>query len=170
MAKMTAKKELLERAALMDEESAALVLSYAKSLAAAKNAPPQKKRRPNFQSRLAALREQVQKNPELWTVDSMAEKMSLTRSRFSVLYKKTFGASPDQEKRAFLNQKARLLLSSTEKTVQQIAAECGYNECENFIRAFRKSNGLSPLQFRKTEQGLEARPAILRQPLRAPLS
>lgn len=157
---MSAKKELLERASLMDEESAALVLSYAKSLAASKKDSPQKKRRTDVQGRLAALREQVQKNPELWTVDSMAEKMSLTRSRFSVLYKKTFGASPDQEKRAFLNQKARLLLSSTEKTVQQIAAECGYNECENFIRAFRKSNGLSPLQFRKAGQGLEARPAI----------
>ena len=80
----------------------------------------------------------------------MAENFGLTRSRFSVLYKQTFGVPPDKEKRAFLNQKARSLLSNTDKTVQQVAAECGYNECENFIRAFRKCNGLSPLQYRKT--------------------
>lgn len=103
-----------------------------------------------MERRLLDLRETVKKNPEKWTVDAMAETFGLTRSRFSVLYKEKFGASPDKEKREFLNQKARDLLASTNKSVQKIAAECGYNECENFIRAFRKSNGMSPLQFRKT--------------------
>lgn len=110
---------------------------------------PKTRRQNDIDLRLKQLRKEIQANPEKWTVDSMAETFSLTRCRFSVLYKQTFGAAPGNEKREFLNKKAQKLLASTKKSVQQIAAECGYNECENFIRAFRKSNGMSPLQFRK---------------------
>ncbi len=116
---------------------------------AARASKAENKRKKTFEERLNKMREQARAHPERWTVDSMAEALRLTRSRFSVVYKETFGVSPDKEKREFLNQKARGLLESTSKTVQQIAKECGYNECENFIRAFRKSNGMSPLQFRK---------------------
>lgn len=147
----SAKQELSQLIEGMSEAAAALVLAYAKSLEPQTNALPAQKtpRKNNVLARLQKMREAAQKNPEKWTVDAMAENFGLTRSRFSVLYKQTFGVPPDKEKRAFLNQKARSLLSSTDKTVQQIAAECGYNECENFIRAFRKSNGMSPLQYRK---------------------
>lgn len=148
---MNAKEELASLVERMDDQDAARVLAYARSgQKSQENSPLQKtSRQKNVAARLALLRQDVQANPEKWTVDSMAESFQLTRSRFSVLYKQVFGKAPGNEKRAFLNQKARSLLCETEKTVQQIAAECGYNECENFIRAFRKSNGMSPLQFRK---------------------
>ena len=146
-----AKEELSRMLDEMSEADAARVLAFAKGLSQKSAAKQIKKtpRKKSVQERLASLRELVRKNPEKWNVDSMAESFRLTRSRFSVLYKQTFGASPDKEKREFLNQKARDLLSSTNKSVQKIAAECGYNECENFIRAFRNCNGMSPLQFRK---------------------
>lgn len=146
-----AKKELAKFIKQLSEEDAALVLDFAKRLPQKTGAKQTQKtkRQKIAQERLASLRDAVRQNPEKWNVDSMAEAYGLTRSRFSVLYKKIFGASPDKEKREFLNQKARDLLSSTDKSVQKIAAECGYNECENFIRAFRNCNGMSPLQFRK---------------------
>lgn len=148
---MTPKEELSRLAVQLDQEDAAKVLEWAKALLKSKtNSSAQKtSRQKGVAESLRLLRQSVQSNPEKWTVDAMAESLNLTRSRFSVLYKQTFGASPDKEKREFLNQKARRLLGSTNKSVQKIAAECGYNECENFIRAFRKSNGMSPLQFRK---------------------
>ncbi|MBR5964706.1 MAG: helix-turn-helix transcriptional regulator [Treponema sp.] len=162
----SAKQELSQLIEGLSQADAARVLKYAKSLAsgtnpcgqspahaasAAAKASSSKKtpRKADILARLQKMREAAQTNPEKWTVDAMAESFGLTRSRFSVLYKQTFGVAPDKEKHAFLNQKARSLLSTTDKTVQQIAAECGYNECENFIRAFRKSNGMSPLQYRK---------------------
>lgn len=147
-----AKEELSRMLDEMSEADTARVLAFAKGLSQKSAAKQIKKtpRKKSAQERLASLRDVVRQNPEKWNVDSMAEAYGLTRSRFSVLYKKTFGASPDKEKREFLNQKARDLLSSTDKSVQKIAAECGYNECENFIRAFRNCNGMSPLQFRKT--------------------
>lgn len=147
MPEKSVKKQLSRLIERMSEENAGRVLAYAKTLqpevAASDN--PRKK---DVKSRLQKLRQDVQKNPEKWTVDAMAEAFHLTRSRFSVLYKECFGVPPDKEKREFLNQKAKDLLESTSKSVQQVAKECGYNECENFIRAFRKSNGMSPLQFR----------------------
>ena len=149
--KKSSKEELARLVERLDERAAASVLAFAKNLAPANENSKQKtSRQKSMERRLLDLRETVRKNPEKWTVDAMAETFGLTRSRFSVLYKEKFGASPDKEKREFLNQKARDLLASTNKSVQKIAAECGYNECENFIRAFRKSNGMSPLQFRKT--------------------
>ncbi|MBP5447362.1 MAG: helix-turn-helix transcriptional regulator [Treponema sp.] len=146
-----AKKELAKFIEQLSEEDAVRILAFAKSLPKKSDQKHSQKtrRQKSAQERLASLRDVVRQNPEKWNVDSMAEAYGLTRSRFSVLYKKTFGASPDKEKREFLNQKARDLLSSTDKSVQKIAAECGYNECENFIRAFRNCNGMSPLQFRK---------------------
>ena len=150
----SAKEELSHLVERLDESAAAQTLAFAKSLAQKNGGSPSPKtrRQKSVQERLASLRAEVRQNPEKWTVDSMAESFGLTRSRFSVIYKKAFGASPDKEKREFLNQKARDLLCSTNKSVQKIAAECGYNECENFIRAFRKSNGMSPLQYRKQER------------------
>ena len=162
----SAKQELSQLIEGLSQADATRVLKYAKSLASGANPGAQtharatayaakvsssKKtpRKAEVLERLQKMRAAAQANPEKWTVDAMAESFGLTRSRFSVLYKQTFGVPPDKEKRVFLNQKARSLLSSTNKTVQQIAAECGYNECENFIRAFRKSNGMSPLQYRK---------------------
>ena len=147
---MNAKEELSRLVEQLDDQEAARILALAKDAQTKRQDSSQQKtsRQKSVEERLSRLRQEVQANPEKWTVDAMAEAFRLTRSRFSVLYKQTFGAAPGDEKRAFLNQKARSLLSDTEKTVQQVAAECGYNECENFIRAFRKSNGMSPLQYR----------------------
>ncbi|MBP3367239.1 MAG: helix-turn-helix transcriptional regulator [Treponema sp.] len=112
--------------------------------------PGQKAQRKSEQTfRLMQLREELKRSPEKWTVDAMAEHFFLTRSHFSVLWKKTFGVSPKADLRAFKNEKAMLLLSTTDFTMQKIAQLMNYNECENFIRMFKKMNGISPLQFRK---------------------
>lgn len=107
------------------------------------------KRESDTRFRLTQLRKEVSHNPEKWTVDLMADSFFLTRSHFSVLYKKTFGVTPQSDIHFFINEKALKLLTTTELTVQDISRQCGYNECENFIRAFKKMNGTSPHQFRK---------------------
>lgn len=107
------------------------------------------KRESDTRFRLTQLRKEVSHNPEKWTVDLMADSFFLTRSHFSVLYKKAFGVTPQSDIHFFINEKALKLLTTTELTVQDISRQCGYNECENFIRAFKKMNGTSPHQFRK---------------------
>ena len=46
-------------------------------------------------------------------------------------------------------QKARELLESTDVSVTEVASETGYYDYNYFIRVFRKSFGISPLQYRK---------------------
>ena len=112
--------------------------------------PSAKNQRENeIRYKLKKLREEVERNPQNWNVDLMADFFSLTRSHFSVLYKNTFGISPKEDIHAFLNKKAIHLLETTDMTIKDISIACNYNECENFIRAFKKNNGISPLQYRK---------------------
>ncbi len=144
---------LTDKSTNHDYELTENTVNALKKLQAARIYPDERAQRESeLNFRLNLIRNEIKKHPEKWTVDAMAENFYLTRSHFSVLYKKTFGASPSDEIRFFLNVKAVTLLLTTDDTVQQIAADCGYNECENFIRAFKKLNDLSPLQFRKKEE------------------
>ena len=46
-------------------------------------------------------------------------------------------------------KKARTLLRETNQTVETIAAEVGYENVEHFNRLFKKSYGMTPIQYRK---------------------
>lgn len=41
-------------------------------------------------------------------------------------------------------------MKQTDKTIAEIAFDCGYQEKSNFSRAFTKYFGMSPMQYRKT--------------------
>ena len=44
---------------------------------------------------------------------------------------------------------AKVLLSSDEKTVSEIAFYCGFSSLSNFYRVFREATGVAPLDYRK---------------------
>ena len=50
-----------------------------------------------------------------------------------------------------LASRAKLYLRDTSFSVETIAAELGYRDAANFRRAFRKSQGCSPIEYRMTE-------------------
>ncbi|MCF0242331.1 MAG: helix-turn-helix transcriptional regulator [Treponema sp.] len=107
------------------------------------------KRENDLNFKLFNLRKKVMQNPEKWNVNLMSDDFGLTRSHFTNLYKERFGISPADDIHTLLDAKAKNLLETTEMTVNEIAEACGYTACENFIRSFKKSNGVSPLQFRR---------------------
>ena len=83
------------------------------------------------------------------TLKSIAEKLKVNSSYLSSLFSKECGCTLTSfvtDKR--LEEAVRLLLT-TNKTVLEISAECGFNDCHYFIRCFKKKTGLTPLIYRE---------------------
>ncbi len=75
----------------------------------------------------------------------------------SVYLGQVFKKDTEQSFSQYLNQvrikKAQKLLLNTEKNINEIAFETGYNTNHYFIKMFKKLNGLSPKEFRTKYQG-----------------
>ena len=99
--------------------------------------------------RFIALRDEMRKNPQNWDVDKMSRFVWLTRSRFSVLYKKFFNISPKADLNVMRINYAKQKLCETDETVTDIASLCGYESVEHFIRLFYRREKLTPLKYRQ---------------------
>lgn len=87
-----------------------------------------------------------------WTVKEMAELACLSPSRFHSLYRSAFGISPvDDLIRARIDT-AKNRLSNTNETVSHLADQLGYRNVTHFCRQFKSLTGLTPMEYRKTQQ------------------
>lgn len=101
-------------------------------------------------SRLIELREKIYRNPQLkWNVDTMAADVNMSRSYFQHIYREVFGVSCISDVISGKIEKAKEILSETGCTVAQVAAMCGYDNEEHFMRQFKKIVGLTPTKYRK---------------------
>ncbi len=101
-------------------------------------------------SDLLAIRNQILNNPDqTWTIEELAQKAHLSYAYFQVMYKKAFGTTCISDVINTKIAQAKLLLTSTTLSVNQISQELGYNEVYHFIRQFKKSTGITPGAFRK---------------------
>ena len=81
--------------------------------------------------------------------EKMAEMVELSKQRFSSLFKANMGKSPMEYVREIrLTTAARALLVSN-KNINDIAYECGYEDANYFIREFKSAFGFTPNQYRK---------------------
>lgn len=97
-----------------------------------------------FQS-FSAARLEILTNPENhWTIDTMAQLVQLSNSRFSVLYKSFFNCSPKEDLIKERIKKAQHLLATHTLTVNEVADRVGYENICHFNRQFKKMTGVSP--------------------------
>ena len=87
------------------------------------------------------------------SVEEIAEHSGLGRTYFSRLFKKTVGSSPQQFLISYRMIKDAELLKLTNKSVKEIGELVGYPNQLHFSRAFKSVYGLSPLQWKKGQQG-----------------
>ena len=52
---------------------------------------------------------------------------------------------------------AEAMLKETKRSIRHIAAACGYRNIKTFEAAFRKSHGIAPMTYRKSEPGNNGR-------------
>lgn len=104
---------------------------------------------PHFSS-LIELREKIYRNPQIkWNVDTMAADVNMSRSYFQHVYREIFGVSCMTDVINGKIEKAKEILSETGCTVSQVAAMCGYDNEEHFMRQFKKIVGITPTGYRR---------------------
>jgi AraC-like DNA-binding protein len=77
----------------------------------------------------------------------MAEKLSLSSSRFASLYKQEFKTSPTEDLIKTRISQAKKMLSTTKVSVKQVSVACGFESVHYFHRAFKKRIDITPKHY-----------------------
>ncbi len=86
-------------------------------------------------------------NPDI-TVDALAARMGLERSQFYRKIKALTNYSPVELIRTLRLKQAHILLSTTEKTISEIAYETGFSTPAYFTKCYREAYGKTPTDHR----------------------
>lgn len=91
-----------------------------------------------------------------WTLDEMAKQCGVKRSQFANITKRLTGYAPAQYLHRVRFDKSCELLRNTERSVTDIAFECGYASSQYFSEAFRKQARITPSEYRRSVPELDA--------------
>ena len=83
------------------------------------------------------------------SLETVAEKVGLTPSYFSALYKKESGNGFLESLTELRINKAKELLQTTNNTIAKISEAVGYTDVKYFSKTFRKITGIKPNEFRQ---------------------
>jgi AraC-like DNA-binding protein len=90
-----------------------------------------------------------------WTVAQLAARASMCRSSFAPKFKEFVKMTPLDYVTAWRIYRAQKLLRTEEQSLHDVAANSGYQSEAAFCKAFKRTTGLSPGQFRKNLRTLE---------------
>ncbi len=92
----------------------------------------------------------IQRQPdESWTVESLASRVSLSRSAFSAKFKQLVGESPMQYITRVRLTKAAALLRTRSPTLVEVAMAVGYDSEVAFSKAFKRYFDIAPGAYRQ---------------------
>jgi PAS domain S-box-containing protein len=86
------------------------------------------------------------------TPSELARIATLPAARFARIIKRIFGITPIQLIAKTRIAAASRLLRDTDRTVAEIALECGFSDHSAFTRAFRVVTGITPTHFRSSRE------------------
>lgn len=84
-------------------------------------------------------------------VEAMADNCSLNRSYFARVFREEMGMDPQEFLISYRMTQAEELLRHTNKSIGEIACAVGYGDQLTFSRAFRRTHGVPPREWRKNE-------------------
>ncbi len=83
------------------------------------------------------------------SIETLTQLVPLSRRNLEVKFKKELGISIYQFLLKFRVDYFSKLLINTDRSLFDIALECGFNDSKNISRVFKKMKGLSPAEYRK---------------------
>ena len=86
------------------------------------------------------------------TLDELSKRFFISKSRLSHEFKKEYGVSPIDYLVNVRLEKAETLLTKTDKSVVDVAFECGFTSSNYFSDHFKKRYGESPTKYRKSKK------------------
>ena len=87
--------------------------------------------------------------PSKISITSLAKIENMCMTSYNLLFKEQIGLSPTKYIIKLRIEHARNLLESTNLSVEEIGAFCGYPDINFFSRVFKKYVGVSPSKYRK---------------------
>jgi AraC-like DNA-binding protein len=88
-----------------------------------------------------------------WTLEELAARSGMSRTAFAERFREAMGDTPLAYLRSVRMRSARQILSDTEKTIEEVACAVGYGDASTFSRAFKRSTGVAPNDFRSRDWG-----------------
>lgn len=83
-------------------------------------------------------------------VDVMAARLGLGRRQLERRFRDDAGLSPAGYRQKLRLERGSWLLANTDLAVNEVAAECGFQDGNGFARALRRATGLTPLALRQS--------------------
>lgn len=86
-----------------------------------------------------------------WTLEELAGRAGLSRTVLAERFREAMGDTPLAYLRTVRMQKAMRLLTETERTLEQVAQQVGYQDAFSFSKVFKRSVGMAPREFRRRD-------------------
>lgn len=86
-----------------------------------------------------------------WTLEELAEEAGLSRTTLAERFRDAMGDTPLHYLRTLRMQRAMRLLSESERNLESIASEVGYQDAFSFSKVFKRTVGVSPRDFRQRD-------------------
>lgn len=101
-------------------------------------------------SQVEAALEFIEKNHDSRiSLEDIAKAACCSMYHFTRVFKRVTGYSPHEYLVKYRINRAKTLLKTTEKSVDEISGGVGFESTSNFIRTFRQLEGVTPLKYRK---------------------
>lgn len=97
------------------------------------------------------------RSDESWTLEQMADRCGLGRSRFATLCRRITGDSPLTLVNRLRVDRAKAALKAGAAPVTEIALACGFSSSQYFARVFRSFTGMEARAYRQRHQNGDQR-------------
>ncbi|MBI5719208.1 MAG: AraC family transcriptional regulator [Burkholderiales bacterium] len=93
-----------------------------------------------------------------WTLGELARRAGLSRTTLAERFRAAMGDTPLNYLRTLRMQKAMRLLGETDRPLESVAVEVGYQDAFSFSKVFKRTVGIAPREFRRQDLAAEDDP------------